>query len=62
MQSESSGSRISIDLRTLPYREGGEASRHVISKLENGKGGAHPVIIRKLAKALDADPTELEGK
>jgi ribosome-binding protein aMBF1 (putative translation factor) len=33
--------------------------RNVISELENGKGRAYPVIIRKLAKALDVDPTEL---
>jgi DNA-binding Xre family transcriptional regulator len=35
--------------------------RNVISKLENGRGGAHPDTIRKLAKALDVDPTELLG-
>ena len=33
--------------------------RNVISKLENGRGGAYPETIRKLAKALDVDPTEL---
>ena len=33
--------------------------RNVISKLENSRGGAHPDTIRKLAKALDVDPTEL---
>jgi len=33
--------------------------RNVISKLENGRGGAHPDTIRKLAAALEVDPTEL---
>jgi transcriptional regulator with XRE-family HTH domain len=41
-------------------RESG-VHRNVISKLENGKGGAYPETIRKLAKALDVDPTELLG-
>jgi transcriptional regulator with XRE-family HTH domain len=36
--------------------------RNTISKLENDKGGAYPETIRKLAKALDADPTELLGE
>ena len=42
-------------------RESG-VHRNVISKLENGKGGAYPDTIRKLAKALDVDPTELLGE
>jgi DNA-binding Xre family transcriptional regulator len=33
--------------------------RNTISKLENHRGGAYPETIRKLAKALDVDPTEL---
>jgi transcriptional regulator with XRE-family HTH domain len=33
--------------------------RNVISKLENGRGGAYPETIRKLAGALDVDPVEL---
>ena len=33
--------------------------RNTISKLENGKGGAYPGTIRKLAGALGVDPTEL---
>jgi transcriptional regulator with XRE-family HTH domain len=36
--------------------------RNIISKLENGKGGAYPETIRKLAKALDVEPTELLGE
>jgi transcriptional regulator with XRE-family HTH domain len=33
--------------------------RNTISKLENGKGGAYPETIRRLADALGVDPTEL---
>jgi transcriptional regulator with XRE-family HTH domain len=33
--------------------------RNLISTYEHGKSGAHPDTIRKLAKALDIDPTEL---
>jgi transcriptional regulator with XRE-family HTH domain len=33
--------------------------RNTISKLENGKGGAYPETIRKLAETLGVDPTEL---
>src|SRR5215207_11442321 len=36
--------------------------RNTISKLENDRGGAYPETIRKLAKALDVDPTELLGE
>ena len=39
-------------------RESG-VHRNVVSKLENGRGGAYPETIRKLAKALDVDPSEL---
>jgi transcriptional regulator with XRE-family HTH domain len=33
--------------------------RNTISKLENSRGGAYPETIRKLAEALDVEPTEL---
>lgn len=36
--------------------------RNTISKLENGRGGAHPETIRKLADTLDVDHTELLGE
>ena len=36
--------------------------RNLISTYEHGKSGAHPDTIRKLANALDVDPTELIGK
>ena len=36
--------------------------RNTISKLENNRGGAYPETIRKLAEALDVDPTELLGE
>ena len=36
--------------------------RNLISTYENGKSGAHPDTIRKLANALGVDPTELIGK
>jgi transcriptional regulator with XRE-family HTH domain len=39
-------------------RESG-VHRNVVSKLENGRGGAYPETIRKLAKALNVDPSEL---
>jgi transcriptional regulator with XRE-family HTH domain len=39
-------------------RESG-VHRNVVSKLENGKGGAYPETIRKLARVLDVDPSEL---
>jgi len=42
-------------------RESG-VHRNVVSKLENGKGGAYPETIRKLARALDVDPSELIRK
>jgi predicted transcriptional regulator len=35
--------------------------RNLISTYEHGKSGAHPDTIRKLAKTLDVDPTELVG-
>ena len=35
--------------------------RNLISTYEHGKSGAHPDTIRKLAKALDVDPTKLLG-
>ncbi len=33
--------------------------RNTISKLENGRGGAYPETIRKLAEALAVEPTDL---
>ena len=33
--------------------------RNTISKLENERSGAYPETIRKLAEALDVEPTEL---
>ena len=36
--------------------------RNTISKLENDRGGAYPETIRKLATALDVEPTELMGE
>ena len=36
--------------------------RNLISTYEHGKSGAHPDTIRKLAKALNVDPTELIGE
>ncbi len=36
--------------------------RNTISKLENDRGGAYPETIRKLAAALDVEPTELMGE
>jgi len=42
-------------------RESG-VHRNVISKLENGKGGAYPETIRKLARALGVEPSELVGE
>ena len=36
--------------------------RNLISTYEHGKSGAHPDTIRKLANALDVDPTELIGE
>ena len=36
--------------------------RNLISTYENGKSGAHPDTIRKLARALDVDPSELIRK
>jgi transcriptional regulator with XRE-family HTH domain len=36
--------------------------RNIISKLENGKGGAYPETIRKLAETLGVEPAELVGE
>ena len=35
--------------------------RNLISTYEHGKSGAHPDTIRKLARALDVEPSELIG-
>jgi transcriptional regulator with XRE-family HTH domain len=34
-------------------------SRDTVSRLEKGKGGAHPETIKKLGRALGVDPREL---
>ena len=39
-------------------RESG-VHRNIISKLENGRGGAYPETIRKLATALGVEPREI---
>jgi transcriptional regulator with XRE-family HTH domain len=39
-------------------RESG-VHRNIISKLENGRGGAYPETIRKLAAALGVEPREI---
>jgi len=36
--------------------------RNLISTYEHGKSGAHPDTIRKLAKTLGVDPSELIGE
>ena len=36
--------------------------RNLITTYEHGKSGAHPDTIRKLAKALGVDPSELIGE
>ena len=49
--------------RVLTLRELGEkagVSKDTISRIER-EGTAYPATIRKLAKALDVDPTELLG-
>ena len=48
--------------RVLTLHELGERSGvayNTIWRLENGKSGAHPSTIRKLAAALAVDPKEL---
>ncbi len=44
-------------MRDLSSRSG--ISYNTIWRLENGKTGAHPKTIRKLAEVLDVDPEEL---
>jgi transcriptional regulator with XRE-family HTH domain len=41
------------------FAEKSGVHRNLISSYEHGKGGAHPDTIRKLARALDVDPSEL---
>ena len=48
-----------LSMRELEERSG--VSYNTIWRLENGLTGAQPRTIRKLAKALDVDPTELLG-
>ena len=42
-------------------RESG-VHRNFISKLENGRSGAYPETIRKLAEVPDVDATDLVGE
>lgn len=44
-------------IRDLADKSG--VHRNLISSYEHGKAGAHPETIRKLAQALDVDPSEL---
>ncbi len=46
-----------LSMRDLSSRSG--ISYNTIWRLENGKTGAHPKTIRKLAEVLDVDPEEL---
>jgi transcriptional regulator with XRE-family HTH domain len=46
-----------LSMRDLEERSG--VSHHTIWRLENGKTGAHPRTLRRLAEALDVDPQEL---
>ena len=41
--------------------EKSDVHRNLISSYEHGKSGAHPDTIRKLARALDVEPSELIG-
>jgi transcriptional regulator with XRE-family HTH domain len=46
-----------LSLRELEERSG--VSHNTIWRLEDGRQGAHPRTIRKLAEALGVEPTEL---
>jgi transcriptional regulator with XRE-family HTH domain len=46
-----------LTLRELEQRSG--VAYNTIWHLENGKRGAHPRTLRKLARALDVEPEEL---
>ena len=46
-----------LSLRDLEERSG--VSYNTIWRLEDGRQGAHPRTIRKLAEALGVEPTEL---
>src|SRR4029450_4858145 len=46
-----------LSLRELEERSG--VSYNTIWRIEDGRQGAHPRTIRKLAEALGVDPTEL---
>jgi transcriptional regulator with XRE-family HTH domain len=48
-----------LSMRELEERSG--VSYNTIWRLENGLTGAQPRTIRRLAIALDVDPTELLG-
>jgi transcriptional regulator with XRE-family HTH domain len=46
-----------LSMRELEERSG--VSYHTIWRLENGKSGAHPRTLRRLAEALGVDSQEL---
>ena len=46
-----------LSLRELEVRSG--VSYHTIWRLEDGRQGAHPRTVRKLAEALGVQPSEL---
>jgi transcriptional regulator with XRE-family HTH domain len=46
-----------LSLRELEERSG--VSSNTIWRIEDGRQGAHPRTIRKLAEALGVDPSEL---
>jgi transcriptional regulator with XRE-family HTH domain len=46
-----------LSLRELEERSG--VSYNTIWRLEDGRQGAHPLTVRKLAEALGVDPKEL---
>jgi transcriptional regulator with XRE-family HTH domain len=46
-----------LSLRELEERSG--VSYNTIWRLEDGRQGAHPKTVRKLAEALDVQPSEL---
>ena len=46
-----------LSLRELEERSG--VSYNTIWRIEDGRQGAHPRTVRKLAEALDVDPKEL---
>ncbi len=49
-----------LSLRELEERSG--VSYNTIWRIEDGRQGAHPRTLRKLAEALEVDPSELVKK